>query len=223
MKLTKIRIFETFVTLIFPVALVVGCGSQGEDSTREAALKNGAINTSNVSAPTPPLDQTPPSSQNSRVTKKNSDTSHTVLHSLEENHQQFIETNYKTPEHDQTPVPEIVRIHFKFNQRVVDESYHTILQQHALYLISHPQVQVNINGYCDSSGPTKYNLTLSKQRAQSVADLLSTFGVAKSQMKINGLGESQAKNSATNRKESRRVELQFTTTQLDNRHIVRAD
>ena len=49
--------------------------------------------------------------------------------------------------------------------------------------------RIEVNGYTDSSGTARYNLGLSQRRAQSVAAELVRDGVARSEITIQGFGE----------------------------------
>jgi OOP family OmpA-OmpF porin len=65
-------------------------------------------------------------------------------------------------------------------------------------------------GYTDSTGDEKYNLDLSKRRANAVADYLSSLGVPADKMKTVGRGENDPivpNDSEENRAQNRRVEV----------------
>ena len=47
-----------------------------------------------------------------------------------------------------------------------------------------PSLKVEVAGYTDSAGNAKYNLYLSKQRSQAVADYFSKNGIAKERMVV---------------------------------------
>ncbi|WP_068713868.1 OmpA family protein [Vibrio tritonius] len=77
-------------------------------------------------------------------------------------------------------------------------------------LLKYPEAQATITGYTDSTGSEKYNLQLSKKRAQAVANYLIESGVNPDKLTVNGLGEKDP--IATNktldgRKQNRRVEI----------------
>ena len=65
-------------------------------------------------------------------------------------------------------------------------------------------------GYTDSAGNAKYNLYLSKQRSQAVADYFSKNGIAKERMVVTGYGQDNPiadNGTAAGRRQNRRVEL----------------
>lgn len=80
----------------------------------------------------------------------------------------------------------------------------------ATILSLYPALSVAAEGYTDSTGSSEHNQQLSNERAQSVADFLTTNGVPKSNVTSTGLGESNpvASNAtAAGRGKNRRVEL----------------
>jgi outer membrane protein OmpA-like peptidoglycan-associated protein len=69
---------------------------------------------------------------------------------------------------------------------------------------------IQIGGHTDSTGADQYNMMLSQQRAQSVANALGGFAVEQVRMDVVGFGETQpiASNSTeSGRAQNRRVEL----------------
>jgi outer membrane protein OmpA-like peptidoglycan-associated protein len=77
-------------------------------------------------------------------------------------------------------------------------------------LKAYPEIRVQVNGHTDSTGNAAHNKTLSKQRADSVRDYLSSKGVAPARMETNGVGSSQPiadNKTEAGRAKNRRVEL----------------
>ena len=77
-------------------------------------------------------------------------------------------------------------------------------------LASYNQTYVDVLGHTDSTGSDAYNQTLSERRAQSVADYLSSRGVARARMGIRGFGEGQpiaSNDDEAGRSQNRRVEI----------------
>lgn len=74
--------------------------------------------------------------------------------------------------------------YFPFNSHHVAEKYKLPLFAHARKLLKHPELKVYLNGHTDSSGPLVYNLKLGILRAQSVADILVSKGVAMNNISI---------------------------------------
>jgi outer membrane protein OmpA-like peptidoglycan-associated protein len=77
-------------------------------------------------------------------------------------------------------------------------------------LIAYPDIQVEIDGYTDSTGSLEFNDRLSQQRADSVRSYLSSQGVNSSAITTQGFGPSQpiaSNDTASGRQQNRRVEL----------------
>lgn len=94
-----------------------------------------------------------------------------------------------------------------FSLTPVDEQ---ILTQVANKLKACPSARAKVNGYSDNSGTEAMNISLSTQRAQTVADFLTAHGVAGNQFIVKGLGSvnPMAPNDTTDgRAKNRRVEL----------------
>ena len=86
----------------------------------------------------------------------------------------------------------------------------TNLDDLAKTLNKYPDTEILIEGHTDSSGPDDHNMTLSKQRAQSVSGYLISNGVLASRINTVGYGETQpiADNStAAGMAQNRRVEV----------------
>ncbi|NVL55815.1 OmpA family protein, partial [Pseudomonas syringae pv. actinidiae] len=68
-------------------------------------------------------------------------------------------------------------------------------------------------GYTDSTGDREENLTLSKDRAQAVADVLTDLGVDEKRIQVEGYGQQfpvDANASERGRAQNRRVEIVFS-------------
>lgn len=84
------------------------------------------------------------------------------------------------------------------------------LEDLATILNKYPDTYILIEGHTDSSGPTGYNKTLSKHRADAVADYIAEKSVANSRIRTKWYGESQPKysnDSPENMAKNRRVEF----------------
>lgn len=77
-------------------------------------------------------------------------------------------------------------------------------------LLAYPDTTVQVLGHTDNTGDAGYNLNLSRQRAQSVANILMTEGVPSFRIQSIGRGEDQplASNlTPEGRAQNRRVEI----------------
>lgn len=84
------------------------------------------------------------------------------------------------------------------------------LNEVARTLASYNQTYIDVLGHTDSTGSDAYNQALSERRAQSVADYLSSQGVAQARMGIRGYGETQpiaSNDTEEGRAQNRRVEI----------------
>jgi outer membrane protein OmpA-like peptidoglycan-associated protein len=99
---------------------------------------------------------------------------------------------------------------FETNSSTLRSEHFAPLNSIVDYLLMHPERGVRISGHTDATGKESHNLTLSKQRADVVAEYLVTNGIEFHRVETFGLGS--AKPITTNmtdegRKKNRRVEL----------------
>ncbi|MCX5510326.1 OmpA family protein [Pseudomonas sp. BJa3] len=81
------------------------------------------------------------------------------------------------------------------------------------FLQLNPRRVVRIEGYTDSTGAAEENLKLSRDRAQSVADMLVDLGVDETRIQVEGYGDQypvEANASERGRAQNRRVEIVFS-------------
>jgi outer membrane protein OmpA-like peptidoglycan-associated protein len=99
---------------------------------------------------------------------------------------------------------------FEINKSTLRSEHFSTLNPIVDYLISHPERTVTISGHTDNTGNEKHNLTLSKKRADVVAEYLVNNGVDINRVETSGLGSSKpiAENTSDKgKKKNRRVEL----------------
>ncbi|MGE7991979.1 OmpA family protein [Pseudomonas sp. NPDC089554] len=81
------------------------------------------------------------------------------------------------------------------------------------FLQLNPRRVVRIEGYTDSTGNPQDNLRLSRDRAQSVADMLVDLGINDKRIQVEGYGDQyplEANASERGRAQNRRVEIVFS-------------
>ena len=101
---------------------------------------------------------------------------------------------------------------FEFNKSKLLPNAYPVLDSLVSTMKEHPEYKWEIAGYTDGIGSAKYNMKLSKQRAQSVVDYLVSKGVNKHNLKIVGYGkENPIATNATpeGRSMNRRVEIKL--------------
>ena len=77
-------------------------------------------------------------------------------------------------------------------------------------LMAYPDIQVEIDGYTDSTGTPSFNQQLSEDRAASVRDYIARQGVPSGSISTHGFGEDSpvaSNDTASGRQQNRRVEL----------------
>ena len=102
-----------------------------------------------------------------------------------------------------------LKVNFDFDSSVVQEQYFSDLQELAAFLKRFSDLQVDVEGHTDSTGPENYNELLSQQRAQAVVDLLvNQYGIEARRLEAKGYGESQpvaSNDTLEGRAQNRRV------------------
>jgi outer membrane protein OmpA-like peptidoglycan-associated protein len=105
----------------------------------------------------------------------------------------------------------IVRgVHFDFDQSRIRPGDAAVLDEDVSTLNANPNVTINVNGYCDATGSSEYNLKLSQRRADAVLDYLASRGIRESRLIPHGYGKSSfaaTNDTAEGRAQNRRVEL----------------
>ena len=99
---------------------------------------------------------------------------------------------------------------FEINNSTLRREHFSTLNSIVDYLVLHPERLVKISGHTDNTGSEGHNLTLSKRRADVVAEYLIVNGVDIDRVKTFGLGSSTplvANTTDEGRKKNRRVEL----------------
>ena len=82
-----------------------------------------------------------------------------------------------------------LNVYFDFDQYTVKSEYQSLLEQHAQYLMQHPEHHVLIQGNTDERGASEYNLALGQKRAEAVRQALTTLGVSDAQLEAVSLGK----------------------------------
>lgn len=104
----------------------------------------------------------------------------------------------------------LYEILFDYDKASLQQKSDKQLQHVLTLLIENPELALEIQGHTDNKGEDAYNLTLSQQRAETVRQYLTLFGIPSKQLTAKGYGESQpvaTNDTEEGRAKNRRVEL----------------
>ena len=110
-------------------------------------------------------------------------------------------------------------ITFSFDDATLSSSFKPTLANLATTMNQYNKTTVNIAGHTDSRGAANYNMGLSKDRAYSVANYLTSQGVASNRINVVAYGESRPvadNNTDYGRQQNSRVELTINSPQRVN-------
>ena len=114
---------------------------------------------------------------------------------------------------------EIPPIEFELGSTALKASAKPALELVARLLIRHPHLKLMIFGHTDNVGGRKYNLDLSRRRAEAVKDCLVELGVTPESLRAKGFGMDKPllpNDSDENRAKNRRVEFLVTNRSWDS-------
>jgi peptidoglycan-associated lipoprotein len=80
-------------------------------------------------------------------------------------------------------------VYFDFAKSDLRPEGQTALSHDATYLKNHPDVKIQIGGYCDARGSEEYNLGLGQRRAESAKRFLVNLGVAADRISTISFGK----------------------------------
>jgi OOP family OmpA-OmpF porin len=117
------------------------------------------------------------------------------------------------PEPEPAPTTRVaslkLKVNFAFDSDEVKEMFFDDIAELAAFLKRFDDIQVDVEGHTDSTGPEEYNQGLSERRAQAVVDLLvNEHGIPASRLNAVGFGESRpiaSNDTREGRAENRRV------------------
>lgn len=87
-------------------------------------------------------------------------------------------------------------LYFDFNSTSISPSEQTKLQVMFKLLQQHPDAQITVTGWCDSTGTTAVNQRISLRRAETVKTWLATNGIAASRITAVGSGSDYKETNA---------------------------
>lgn len=83
------------------------------------------------------------------------------------------------------------RVHFGFDQYGLSSDLRSVLKDNAEWLKENRNIQIQVEGHCDSRGTQQYNLALGQKRADAVVNYLVDLGVSFSRLSTVSYGEEQ--------------------------------
>ncbi len=95
--------------------------------------------------------------------------------------------------------------------RLSDKKSHKVLRKLESYLKSNPAIKIRINGHTDSVGSDESNLSLSENRARTIANILIRNGIERERIEWKGFGENAPisdNDTVEGRLKNRRVEFE---------------
>jgi outer membrane protein OmpA-like peptidoglycan-associated protein len=107
---------------------------------------------------------------------------------------------------------QIENLYFETGKDVIKPEAHANLDKLATILSNYPEVKLAIHGHTDKTGGHDLNVTLSKQRAESVKKYLVSKGIDASRISTEGLGPDQPLIEGDSENEyqyNRRVEFEY--------------
>jgi len=110
---------------------------------------------------------------------------------------------------EEAPFPSRM-VYFDFDRYNLKPQAIAVLDEVAAFMKNHPDMRMEVCGYCDIKGSREYNLKLSRLRSASVVDYLVRKGIAPERLLAKGYGYTRhvAPNTTdTGRTQNRRVEI----------------
>jgi peptidoglycan-associated lipoprotein len=82
-------------------------------------------------------------------------------------------------------------VRFDYDSATLNDAARATLDGHAVWLQSHRDTRVAVEGHCDARGTVEYNLALGDQRARAARDYLVSLGVAAERLRAVSFGKEQ--------------------------------
>lgn len=101
---------------------------------------------------------------------------------------------------------------FKSSSSDINSNFYEVLDSVAKVLKEYDETNVFVSGHTDNTGKDPYNMTLSKDRADSVAKYLKSRGVQSSRLTTEGFGSKHpltTNSTSQGRENNRRVEIEI--------------
>ncbi len=96
---------------------------------------------------------------------------------------------------DSGNIPGLATVHFEYDQFSLTPEARNILSQNAEFMRSNGNVNLQVEGHCDSRGSIEYNLTLGERRANAVKAYLVSLGIPDGRLSVLSYGEEKPMNA----------------------------
>ncbi|MDH5323827.1 MAG: OmpA family protein [Gammaproteobacteria bacterium] len=247
MNLRTVKILKAAGFTILPLALAVGCTSNGVKTTsietveKEVVVEKSlddmfkdisdnliseSMNSESVTVENQIKAEEIASSEAAMEPSALEDTlTHTDTNTaaVETESDGFMQVNLSEPDTGLMSLPEKTLFNFGANQSQISETDIEILQQHAAYLMTNPGKRLVVEAHSDAQGSAAYNYKLSGKRAEYIVNILVTHGVPSDLIKVNNYGESFPLHDEKNWDENRRVEIKYENTDSADDLLVSAE
>lgn len=103
-------------------------------------------------------------------------------------------------------------VYFDYDSSSVRPQDLPILEAHAAYLSTHPNVSIRVEGHTDDRGSREYNLALGERRALAIRQILMLQGASINQFQVTSYGEERLAAEGYDESvwsKNRRVELTY--------------
>lgn len=201
MKTTKNLALKSVLLTTITLATIAACAGSGES---KLSLNEDSINK---------LDTSPTNDTNSASSNPSLDNIINIESDIFElalfDESDIISTSLET-HGESSAYPTQHTLYFPTNISDVNSMDFDVIKQHAEFLLLNPDIMVNINGHADSQGGEKYNMNLSKKRADAIAEELTKFGVPETQLILAAYGEAVPATTEDDWDANRRVELEYS-------------
>ena len=151
------------------------------------------------------------------------DVEKSVGQSVDDSKQALASLNESARPEDIARALNIQIINFASSSKTIPQVNKDVLDEAAELIKKVPNVQLDVEGYTDSTGNPELNKNLSQRRAQSVVDYLVSKGVERQKLKAVGYGqENPIADNATDQGKfrNRRIEFKVINTQSGKTSVV---
>jgi peptidoglycan-associated lipoprotein len=97
--------------------------------------------------------------------------------------------NTPTETADQMFMRQMHDAYFDYNKADLRADAKDALSQSAVFLRTHADIKVIVEGYCDERGTTEYNLGLGQKRADAVKQFLESLGITADRLSTTSFGK----------------------------------